>query len=45
MKLSVKPLNKKYNLLIGMKTAESLKLELGSALNTVQSFKNVLDGI
>lgn len=32
----------KYNLLIGMKTAESLKLELGSALNTVQSFKNVL---
>ena len=24
----------KYNLLIGMKTAENLKLELGSALNT-----------
>lgn len=32
----------KYNLLIGMKTAENLKLELGSALNTVQSFKKVL---
>ena len=29
----------KYNLLIGMKTAENLKLELGSALNTVQSFR------
>ena len=32
----------KYNLLIGIKTAESLKLELGSALNTVHSFKKVL---
>lgn len=32
----------KYNLLIGMKTAEALKLELGSALNTVHSFKKVL---
>ncbi|MDD3222247.1 MAG: rod shape-determining protein [Clostridia bacterium] len=29
-------------LLIGMKTAESLKLELGSALNAVQSYKKVL---
>ncbi|WP_418489295.1 rod shape-determining protein [Frisingicoccus sp.] len=32
----------KYNLLIGMKTAEALKLELGSALNTVNSLKKVL---
>ena len=32
----------KCRLLIGMKTAEALKLELGSALNTVSSSKNIL---
>ncbi len=32
----------KCSLLIGMKTAEALKLELGSALNTVSSHKNIL---
>jgi rod shape-determining protein MreB len=32
----------KYNLLIGMKTAESLKIEIGSASGNVRSFKEVL---
>lgn len=32
----------KYRLLIGLKSAEDLKLELGSALNSVQSYKKVL---